>query len=302
MKAPRLLSVTSSMLGVLILPLFCSAGTYHVWTDSPVDGPGTNWTTAFHEIQSAVNAAGNAGDRVLVTNGVYDTGGAVAPGSLLTNRIMATRAITVESVNGPDGTYILGQGPPGNAAVRCAYLADGATLSGFTLSNGSTFAEGDVYRDQSGGGAHAVNSSVKNCTLVGNWAGYGGGGVCYGSVSNCTIRGNTANSYGGGVFQSIAADCDISGNRANQGGGGTYNCTLRSCTIADNARYGAWFGSADNCTITGNLGGVGAAVVNNSFISHNSANGGAWVATLSNCIIVANIGTNGLAERTAGGA
>jgi hypothetical protein len=64
------------------------AKTIYVWIDSPIDGPGTNWNTAYHEIQSAVDAAspGNAiipGDTVLVTNGIYSFGINVTPGAAL---------------------------------------------------------------------------------------------------------------------------------------------------------------------------------------------------------------------------
>ena len=68
-----------------------------------------------------------AGDTVLVTNGVYDTGGgSIAAG--MANRVAITNTVTVRSVNGPDVTIIRGQGPMGDQAVRCAYVADGAKL------------------------------------------------------------------------------------------------------------------------------------------------------------------------------
>jgi hypothetical protein len=35
------------------------AATYFVWTNSPSDGPGTNWDTAYHVIQMAVDVATN---------------------------------------------------------------------------------------------------------------------------------------------------------------------------------------------------------------------------------------------------
>lgn len=37
------------------------AATRYVATNSPANGPGTAWTNAFHDIQSAVDAAGAGG-------------------------------------------------------------------------------------------------------------------------------------------------------------------------------------------------------------------------------------------------
>ena len=81
------------------------------------------------EVQDAVEAA-SPGDQVLVTNGVYSTGGRVISG-VLTNRIAATKAVAIESVNGPTATVIDGGG-----VARCVYLTNGAAIAGFFSNPG----------------------------------------------------------------------------------------------------------------------------------------------------------------------
>ena len=156
--------------------------------------PFTNWVDAATNIQAAIDAA-NAGEIVLVTNGVYNSGGRSAGGQMLTNRIAITNAITVRSVNGPQVTVIEGMGPIGDAAVRCVYVGSNACLVGFTLTNGSTRSSGYLLSELCGGGVWCESSSavLSNCTLVGNSASlYAGGGAYGGTLYNCTLISNTA--------------------------------------------------------------------------------------------------------------
>lgn len=144
-----------------------AADTWYVWSQSPSNGPGTNWATAFHEIQAGVDAAG-INDTVWVTNGVYSSGGRVVSGAVLTSRVAIVSAMTVRSVNGPEATIIEGNGPLGNAAVRCADVAANANLIGFTLTNGCTTWSGDEILDQSGAGARCAPGAVlSNCIDTG---------------------------------------------------------------------------------------------------------------------------------------
>ena len=116
--------------------------------------PYTSWQTAAATIQDAVDAS-VTNDEIIVTNGVYSTGGRAVFGAM-TNRVAITNALTVRSVNGPLWTRI--QGFPGQdpwfrqGAVRCVYLTSAASLSGFTLTNGASLTEGDLLEEQSGGG------------------------------------------------------------------------------------------------------------------------------------------------------
>jgi hypothetical protein len=92
--------------------------------------PYTNWCTAAVIIQEAVDAAA-AGDEIVVTNGVYATGGRAVGTNLLANRVALDKAVALRSVNGPAFTVIQGAWEPGTtngpAAVRCAYLTNGAS-------------------------------------------------------------------------------------------------------------------------------------------------------------------------------
>jgi len=125
--------------GVLLTGIAASATTNYVWQDSPSPAPPyATWATAAHTIQDAVDAAQD-GDTLLVSGGVYDTGGRAVV-DLMTNRVAIEKAIRVESLMGPEVTVIEGvtplDGGTGNEAIRCAYVGTNAVLCGFTLTNG----------------------------------------------------------------------------------------------------------------------------------------------------------------------
>ena len=138
--------------------LFTQAGaiaeTHYVDINSsnPV-APYTSWANAATSIQDAVDVS-VPNDTVLVTNGVYSTGGAVTPGYTCNNRVVILNDIVLQSVNGPDVTFIHGAeatgGGCGTDAVRGVYMSAGL-LSGFTITNGHTQTSGDYYYDSLGG-------------------------------------------------------------------------------------------------------------------------------------------------------
>ena len=285
-----------------------SANTNYVGT------AGTPVGNYFTDIQSAVDATLEGG-LVLVSNGVYDTGGAVMPyGSLeLTNRIVILRNMTIRSIGGPQSTIIVGReginGGSGTGAVRCVYFdVTDAVLSGFTLSNGHALVHGNDTWDKSGGGAlMGYGSTITNCIITGCGAGdpnsnlgFGGGVTIYinGTIDNCVIFNNKA-SFGGGVYIYSSG-----------------NGTIRKSVLFDNLAYiggGAVRmenGSITDSVITNNSsessgGGINCydSLIRNCRIENNSASmvsggSGGGVSCFKNmnvvnCSIISNFAYSG---------
>ncbi len=232
-------------------------GNYYVRPDGNDAAEGKSWAAAKQHIQVAVDAAPE-GATVWVTNGVYDTGGAVGPsaGAMLTNRVAIHKPLTVRSVNGPGVTVIVGHADPGlmygDQAVRGVYLAGGAVLAGFTVTNGYTRAWDYLSEeDASGGGVWCASPEavVSNCVITGNGAALHGGGVYGGRLVNCIVSHNDAES-GGGCYAADADNGTIVGNRAawgggTAGGGAFHNCIVYYNDAAAEGNYSG--GTFSNC-------------------------------------------------------
>jgi hypothetical protein len=166
------------------------------------------------------------------------------------------------SVNGPQSTIINGGG-----TNRCVYLTDGASLTGFTLSNGS-------IRGAGGGGVECAspNAFLTNCLIVGNSSAPQGlgGGAYGGTLYNCTLSGNSAY-YGGG--------------------GGANSCTLYNCIVYYNtASAGANYDSSStlNYCCTTPLPTTGVGNISNGPLFVDSANGNLRLQSNSPCINAGN--------------
>lgn len=227
--------------------------------------PYAGWSTAATTIQDAVDASSD-GDLILVTNGVYQTGGQVVYGNAM-NRVAVTKPVTVLSVNGPGTTTILGAVYPYfEYGTRCAYLTNGVTLAGFTLSSGEVGFGAD-YHNFNGGGVYAESGAViSNCVVSGNsiYTAGDGGGDFGGTLVNCNISGNSVpegtdvTTVGGGAYEATLINCVVFDNSSGGYGGGAHECTLNNCTVAGN--YAAVGGGTSFCT------------VNNSIVCFNSNN------------------------------
>ncbi|MBN2506366.1 MAG: right-handed parallel beta-helix repeat-containing protein [Verrucomicrobia bacterium] len=188
-----------------------------------------------------------------------------------------------------------------DCAIRCVYLAHGATLSGFTLTNGATRTDSGPWTfAESGGGGVLCESEaavVSNCVIIANSAVYGGGAF-QGTLDNCTLTANSARNGGGvyggyalGEFFATLNNCTLTGNTASEWGGGAWNGTLNNCVLTGNSAS-LWGGGA--------LGDFGHILLNNCTLTSNSANSGGGVevgdygeAWLNNCIIYHNTAGEG---------
>ena len=289
-------------------------------SDTP---PYDTWGKAASNIQAAVSACAKGGT-VLVSNGVYATGGAERSSS---NRVAITNALTVRSVNGAGVTTIRGVPSTGLDAMRGAYVANGAHLIGFTLSEGRS--KGLSVPLQSigetlGGGVFAESGAVvancvvsnngalngggtcgwgtfTNCTVADNSAANSGGGALYGYFWNCTIGPDNEAHFGAGLSQAEAEGSLIQGNWASESGGGAYMSTVRRSRIEDNTSSlsagGLSDGVAENCLILfnaangGNGGGTRGTTVRNCVLRGNDASGeggGSSGGTINSSIVYYN--------------
>jgi len=208
-------------------------GVSYVWQDSPNPTPPfTNWATAAHSITNAIAAVAPL-DQIVVTNGTY-------PGTLNIDK-----PLTLVSVNGPQVTIInagYNSGPAFDSGS--VTLVDGASLSGFTVTNGSGAPNG------AGVWCLTTNAFVTNCVISGNasWGGFGGG------ARGCTLYGcllaNNMATNGGGAFASTLINCVVS----NNAGGGASWCTLFNTLVISNNQWGAGADSSTlyNCILIGN--------------------------------------------------
>jgi hypothetical protein len=186
-----------------------------------------------------------------------------------------------------------------------------ASLSGLTISEGSTTGEG-------GGLNNDGKATLTNCTFSGNSANDHGGGIENDgtmTVSTTVFSNDVAGTYGGGISNDgsiLIARCTFDADRASSSGGGyssgTAPGTLNDCTFDNDSA--ANVGGAINvgapititrCTFTddsaGNNGGAlelyfnsTATVSNCTFFDDSAVNyGGAIInsgfSTLSNCTI-----------------
>ncbi len=302
----------------LVLAAFnVSAATVYVSLEStnPV-APYSTWATAATKIQDAVNAAQD-GDTVLVTNGVYASGGRFHldnNGSVVGNRVEITNSIELESVNGPLATTIEGAD---YSQIRCVFLGGKSILNGFALTKGAPSGL-DVNGNPiplRGGGVFCMPAGIiTNCFLTNNrGVGAASGGTlynCYLSFNNgsgaancalysCVLATNTSQGVGGGVRDCTAYNCTFTGNSAQTSGGGAQSSTLYNCILSGNSATNIGAAASStlfNCTVCDNSSGVSGTAYN-SIVYFNS-NGNYEASTLLNYCCTIPLPTNGVGNFT----
>ena len=168
---------------------------------------------------------------------------------------------TAVAINGPGDTSLT---IDGNGTFRVFdNLTSGATIAGFTITNGSASGDngGGVFNE----GGNSATLRLSDCTVSGNSADFGGGifnlnGALI--VNNCTISGNGAAFSGGGI--------------ANFASGAAATLTITNSTISDNSATANDGGGILNGA-AGSVASIASVIVSNSTLSGNSAtgNGGA---------------------------
>jgi hypothetical protein len=168
---------------------------------------------------------------------------------------------TAVNINGPGDTSLT---VDGNGTFRVFdNLTSGATIAGFTITNGSAPGDngGGIFNE----GGNSATLRLSDCVVSGNSADFGGGifnlnGAL--TVNNCTISGNGAAFSGGGIVNSAS--------------GAAATLTITNSTISDNSATANDGGGILNGA-AGSVASIASVIVSNSTLSGNSAtgNGGA---------------------------
>lgn len=254
----------------------CAFGEVQVWwvdCNGRSDSPNGSESAPYRSIQSAVDAA-TAGDTVKVRPGVYDAGETAGPGGTLA-RVVIDKAITLESTDGKDRTFVIGQkgnGPDGTGAgaVRCLVICNGAAavVKGFTLADGHASGRNNDYEASFGGcvlmtgnardaaataayqanaQAFVVDSTVRDGSAL------RGGNVAGGNLVRCLVANGTAASSGCGSYNANSHLSVYIENGGAVNAGAIYGGTHVSATVQQSSgRFFAGYGvSCFNCVFVG---------------------------------------------------
>ena len=236
-------------------------------------------------------AVANDGDTI-------DATGVSGTITLISGQLNVDKDVTI---NGSGANHLAVNGN-GQSRVFYVNLGDTVTISGLTITNGSS----GIYND---GGT----LTLSDCTVSGNsGAGitnYSLNGSATMTIANSTITGNSGRGIGnsaphaGSTSSLTVSNCTVSGNSAGGIGngaafGGSATMTLTNDTISGNSAGGIANGvsgrgsatlTVTDCTVSGNSGGWGGGIANSdaavtitsSTLSGNSADWGGAIASPS---------------------
>ena len=231
-----------------------AANTWWVAKEDPNASDANAGTEAapFRTIQAALdNPNFVAGDTVNVKRGIYDEGESISEASVISNRVLITKAVHLVGVDGAAATHIVGARSPGSTATggrgdyatRCIFVDSAArtedmVIEGFTIRGGVTGCrKGSDNKELDStvnhGGAIAssgVYPLVIDC-VISNCAAYKGAALRYGTAVRCYIADNWGSSSGVAVNGGRAYACIIAYNTGGQTVSSSYLCY---CTLYAN--------------------------------------------------------------------
>ncbi len=273
--------------------IFSTPGFGQVWyvdSAAPLGGDGKSWSSAFRDIQSAIDAASShwikcfgPPDQVKVRAGTY----------YVTSQIEVNKYVSIIGGYDGEGHWDWKNNPTiidGQHITRCLHITSPCIISGFIIKNG----QHDHY-----GGAVMIESTpsycatlnyyhvpiIRNCKFTENTAPSGGAIFDLGSdarIRDSLFENNSAAGSGGALFHSASGPnierCIFSNNRVDSDlayGGAVYGtghnlntdqyARITNCLFVDNEST-TWGGAIAyhqvypkivNCTFTGNIAGSG---------------------------------------------
>ena len=148
-------------------------------------------------------------------------------------------------------------------------LRDNEAEDGGGIYNETMFYEGKSKRSTVDESAQGPGVWMRGCTVSGNTAEYGGGGIyneeeAWLSLIDCTVSFNRASVFGGGIDNrgtAVLDSCTLSADTCGAAGGGManwYKATLDRCTISENSG-------------TGTVGGAGLFNASDYMWTHEGA-------------------------------
>jgi predicted outer membrane repeat protein len=297
--------ITSVVLLFVVGSFTCAYGAvFYVDVDN-ISGveDGLSWTTAFKEIQPAINAAElDGGGDVWVAEGMYSE-----PRTNLTGSLLLKSA--VNAYGGFEGTEtIIDQRDPelrvtvidgssaraGSSAYHVVVGADDSILDGFTISGG--VADGPGF-DSFGAGIFndGVSPTLRKLVVRDNTADLRGAGIfnrasAAPTIEKCHFQNNGATDDGGAISNDASglitvSKCIFNGNSAKSGAGIDHSnnsaMSISNCLFFENSatlKGGAIH--TDQC--------LSLLIVNSTIASNSASSGGAIANDVNSTVEISN--------------